>query len=79
MNFRTPYQSCKDTRARLNAHEINYCDMHLSQLAQNLRYGFFGKMDMVVIEAGDVTDDGEILLVLVWATFLRSLTLPTRL
>lgn len=62
MNFRTPYQSCKDTRARLNAHEINYCDMHLSQLAQNLRYGFFGKMDMVVIEAGDVTDDGEILL-----------------
>ena len=62
VNFRTPYQSCKDTRARLNAHEINYCDMHLSQLAQNLRYGFFGKMDMVVIEAGDVTDDGEILL-----------------
>ena len=38
VNFRTPYQSCKDTRARLNAHEINYCDMHLSQLAQNLRY-----------------------------------------
>ena len=62
VNFRTPYQSCKDTRARLNAHEIKYCDMHLSQLAQNLRYGFFGKMDMVVIEAGDVTDDGEILL-----------------
>ena len=50
-------RQCKDTRARLNAHEINYCDMHLSQLAQNLRYGFFGKMDMVVIEAGDVTED----------------------
>ncbi len=62
VNIRTPYQSCKDTRNALNSHEIHYFDLHLSQLSQNIRYGFFGKMDVAIIEAGDVTDDGEILL-----------------
>ncbi len=62
VNIRTPYQSCKDTRNALNSHEIHYFDLHLSQLSQNIRYGFFGKMDVAIIEAGDITDDGEILL-----------------
>ena len=62
INFRTPYQSCKDTRAGINSREINYCDMHLSQLSQNLRYGFFGKINVAIIEACEVNDKGEILL-----------------
>lgn len=62
VQFRTPYQSCKDTRAAINSHRINYLDMHLSQLSQNMRYGFFGKLDVVVIEAADVNDNGEIVL-----------------
>ncbi len=62
INFRTPYQSCKDSRAGINSHEINYNDMHLSHLAQNLRYGFFGKIDVVIIEACEVSDNGEIVL-----------------
>lgn len=63
VNIRTPYQSCKDTRTSLNAHEIHYFDMHLSHLGQNMRYGFYcNKLDMVVIEARDVTENGEILL-----------------
>lgn len=62
VKFRTPYQSCKDTRAALNSHEINYVDMHLSHCGQELRYGFFGKIDVVVIEACDVTPQGEIVL-----------------
>ena len=60
--MRTPYQSHPDSRRALNAHEIHYFDVHLSELAQKLRYGTFGPIDVAVIEAADVTDDGEILL-----------------
>ncbi len=59
---RTPYQSCPDLRKRLNAGECHYFDVHLSELAQKLRYGTYGDIDIAVIEAAEVTDDGEILL-----------------
>jgi succinate CoA transferase len=62
VKFRTPYQSNKDMRALLNARETAYFDLHLSELAQGLRYGFFGKVDVAIIEAADVTEDGEIVL-----------------
>ena len=58
--FRTPYQSNKDLRALLNSHGAQYYDMHLSELAQSLRYGFLGKIDVAIVEAADVTEDGEI-------------------
>lgn len=60
IKFRTPYQSNKDLRALLNARETQYFDLHLSELAQNLRYGFLGKVDVAIVEAADVTEDGEI-------------------
>ena len=60
IKFRTPYQSNKDLRALLNAHGAQYFDMHLSELAQDLRYGFLGKIDVAIVEAADVTEDGEI-------------------
>ena len=60
IKFRTPYQSNKDLRSALNAHKAQYYDMHLSELAQSLRYGFLGKINVAVIEAADVTEDGEI-------------------
>ena len=58
--FRTPYQSCKDLRTRVNAQEAHYFDMHLSQEAQELRYGFMPKPKFAIVEACDLTDDGEI-------------------
>lgn len=60
IKFRTPYQSNKDLRSALNAHKAQYYDMHLSELAQSLRYGFLGKINVAVIEAADVTEDGDI-------------------
>ena len=67
IKFRTPYQSNKDLRAAINSHEAPYFDMHLSELAQDLRYGFqdlrygfLGKIDVAIVEAADVTEDGEI-------------------
>lgn len=61
VKFRTPYQSNKDMRALLNAGGAHYFDMHLSELAQSLRYGFLGKVDVAVVEAAEVTEDGEII------------------
>lgn len=60
VKFRTPYQSNKDLRASLNAHQAHYFDMHLSELAQDMRYGFLGKVDVAILEAADVTENGEI-------------------
>ncbi|MDR1089796.1 MAG: acetyl-CoA hydrolase, partial [Prevotella sp.] len=61
VKFRTPYQSSKDMRNAINSGEVKYFDMHLSQLAQEIRYGFLGGVDIAVIEACDVTEEGEII------------------
>ena len=60
VKFRTPYQSNKDMRTGINAGANPYFDMHLSMVAQELRYGFLGKVDVAIVEAADVTEDGEI-------------------
>lgn len=62
VSFRTPFQSHKDMRAAINCGEVHYFDMHLSHVAQDLRYGFLGKMDVAIIEAADITPNGEIVL-----------------
>jgi len=60
--FRTPYQSNADLRKSLNGGSSSYFDMHLSALAQELRYGFFGKLNVAIIEVSDVNEDGELVL-----------------
>ncbi len=57
---RYPYQGNDVTRKALNAGEMCYQDYHLSEGAQNLRYGFHGKIDVAVIEATAVTEEGYI-------------------
>lgn len=60
--FRTPYQSNADLRKSINSRDSHYFDMHLSVLAQELRYGFFGKVDVAILEVADVTEEGELVL-----------------
>ena len=60
IKFRTPYQTNKDMRAALNRGEFDFFDLHLSQLAQEIRYGFLGKINVAIIEACEVTERGEI-------------------
>jgi succinate CoA transferase len=62
VKFRTPYQSNNDLKNKINSGEAEYFDMHLSQLPQEMRYGFLGNIDVAVIEAADVTEQGEIVL-----------------
>ena len=59
IQFRTPYQGNKDLRTELNAQGAHYFDMHLSELAQDIRYGFLPKPDFAIIEACDVVEKGD--------------------
>ena len=60
--MRSPYQSHGDSRKRLNAHDINYFDVHLSEMSLKLRYGTIGPVNVASLETGRETDNGEILL-----------------
>ncbi len=62
VSFRTPYQSNKDLRTSINDNNVNYFDMHLSMIAQELRYGFMPRPNVAIVEACDITNDGEIVL-----------------
>ena len=62
MGRRAPYQNTPDLRKRINSHDAHYNDRHLSEMAQEVRYGFYGDIDYAIIEAADVTPDGEVLL-----------------
>lgn len=60
INRRFPYQTNKDIRNGANSGKIKYSDLHLSHLAQQVRYGFFGDCDVAIIEAACITEDGGI-------------------
>lgn len=60
VKFRTPFQSHKDMRAAINKQEVQYFDLCLSHIAQDVRYGFLGKIDIAIIEASSVTADGKV-------------------
>ena len=61
VNKRIPYQTSNDMRKSLNDPAgVQYQDLHLSHLAQQVRYGFFGTMDIAIIEACAITEEGHI-------------------
>ena len=62
IHFRAPYTTNTDFRKAVNAGEINYTDIHLSQVAQRLRSGFLGHVTTAIIEACEITEDGRIYL-----------------
>lgn len=62
MSWRAPYQSSRPLRGRINQQRVEFVDMHLSSVAQMVEFGFFGNLDVAVIEAVDVLDDGRVYL-----------------
>ena len=62
IRYRAPYTTNSDFRKAVNSGEIAYNDIHLSQMAQEVRYGFMGKVNIAIIEACEVTPDGKIYL-----------------
>lgn len=55
---RFPYQTNADLRRGINDGSIGFQDMHLSHNSQNIRYGFYGDIDIAVVEALEVTEAG---------------------
>ena len=57
--YRAPYTTNPDFRKHVNAGEIPYNDLHLSHMAQELRYGFYGPLDWAILEVCDIEEVGN--------------------
>ena len=62
IRFRAPFISNPTVRNAINGKGISYCDLHLSLMAQDLRYGYMGKVNVAILEAIDITPDGKVYL-----------------
>ncbi|WP_137154627.1 acetyl-CoA hydrolase/transferase family protein [Rhizobium sp. FKL33] len=60
IEFRAPYNSDPIARDKINRGEIDYFDMHLSQVAPMVWEGFLGKLDVAVVEVSGVRSDGTL-------------------
>ena len=61
IEMRLPYQSDPICRKRINAGEMDYIDIHLSQVAQFVWFGFFGQLDVSVVEVAAIREDGTLI------------------
>ena len=59
IKYRAPYTTNPDFRKHVNMGEIPYNDLHLSHMAQELRYGFYGDVDWAILEVCDIEDCGN--------------------
>ena len=60
MELRLPYQSDPAVRERINAGTLDYIDIHLSHVAQHTWFGFFGRIDVAVVEVAGIREDGSL-------------------
>ena len=61
IEFRLPYNSDPIAREKINAGEMNYFDLHLSQVAPMAWQGFLGKLDTAVVEVSGIAEDGALI------------------
>lgn len=61
---RMPYYaySNRSMKVGINKNEIEYLDQHLSHFAQHIDYGYFGDVDVAIVEAAAITENGDIVL-----------------
>ena len=60
IDLRMPYQSDPVTRAKINAGQLDYVDVHLSHVAQMASEGLFGHLDVALVEVAGITADGAL-------------------
>ncbi|WP_203568127.1 acetyl-CoA hydrolase/transferase family protein [Aestuariimicrobium ganziense] len=60
VEWRMPYQSDPQMRAKINDGSAYYSDVHLSHGATYVAQGFFGPLHVAVIEVTAITSDGEL-------------------
>ena len=61
IEFRLPYNSDPTVREKINCGEMEYFDMHLSQVAPMAWQGFLGPLDTAVIEVAGIRPDGALI------------------
>jgi len=59
---RAPYMSSAASRKRIHSGELDFADIHLSSFARNLAYGFYGDLDIALIEVTRICADGSVIL-----------------
>ncbi len=57
--YRAPYTTNGDFRKHVNAGEVAYNDIHLSQMAQELRDGFLGEGDWAILEGCAIEEGAD--------------------
>ena len=62
IRYRAPYTTNSVFRKKVNNGEIAYNDIHLSHMAQELRYGFIGPVDWAILEVCAIEPDGKVYL-----------------
>jgi succinyl-CoA:acetate CoA-transferase len=60
IDLRMPYQSDPVSRAKINAGLLDYLDLHLSHVAQMVWEGFFGHLEVALVEVAGITADGQL-------------------
>lgn len=60
MKKRAPYQTNGDLQKALNDGRVEYIDQHLSHSAQQYRKAYYGKINVAIIEACAITEEGHI-------------------
>lgn len=61
VGLRLPYQSDPTSRQKINDGRMEYVDMHLSHVAQHVLFGFFGKVDVALVEVAAIEEDGALI------------------
>jgi len=58
---RLPYQTNDSMRKNINSGSTSFIDMHLSHTPQYTRYGFLGPINIAIVEAVAITEEGHII------------------
>lgn len=61
IEFRLPYNSDPLVRDKINRGQVEYFDMHLSQVAPLAWQGFLGDLDTAVVEVAGIRPDGRLI------------------
>lgn len=59
--LRMPYQSEPTARRNINSGRMDYVDIHLSHVAQQVWEGYYGDVDVAVVEIAGITESGELI------------------
>ena len=62
ISYRIPYQSSAQLRNEINKGRVSYQDMHLSSVSDDLRFGLLPAINVAIIEAAAISDEGELTL-----------------